>query len=345
VALAATLVAAVAAMGAVALAQEEPTPPPPAPMEGAVITDAGWWNRLRPEAALPIGQPAPPPTPGVPPGSLVVSASVGDPDAIAAVGIDPESPDGAAVETFELTLREVADEGANLNTTFAAVVACPITGFWIGGENAVWETRPDFDCSLGEAPGTRAEDGTWTFDLRAIGQQWSDGAVDPEGVVIVEKVEPPTAFRTVFAGLGDLAIGVRLVTSGGDEPDDPFGSGFGGGTTGSGTGSGTSGGGGTSGGFRPPSSTGTPTPPAAGAPTTTAPVADDETALPTVPIGTGPGSPLGTLQWWTWPMLLIVLGVALAAMFALGPLGEPVAVTSGRGVTRALEARAETEEP
>lgn len=349
-ALAASLIVAVGALGAAALAQEADEPPAPAPMEGAEIDDFGWWNRLRPDVALPTGQTPPPPTPGIPAGTLVVGASTGEPDAVTAVDIDPESAPGATVETFELTLREVEDEGANLNMTFAAIVACPATESWIGGENGVWEQQPPFDCSLAEAPGTRGDDGIWTFDLVAIGQLWSDDSLDAEGVVLVEKVEPPTSFRSVFAG--DIAIGVRYVATGGEEPSDPFGGGgFGGGTGGGSSGGGFTGGGSgsTGGGFTPQAGGGAPPTTAPAAPSTTAPADDGESALPTVPIGSGPGSPLGTLPWWTVPLLLVVLVTGAAAMLALGPAGEPVAVFTGRGVTRALEARAElraeTEEP
>lgn len=329
-------------LGGVGLAQEQPQPEPePAPLEGATVDDAGWWNRARPEVELPTGQPPPPPTPGVPAGSLVVGANVGEPDAITAVAIRSEQLPGATIETYELTLREVDDEGANLNSTFAAITACPVTGFWLGGENGVWETRPTFDCETASAAGTRGEDGTWTFDLRQMGQLWSDGTLQELGVALVESVEPPTAFRTVFAGLGDLAIGVRVTASGGEEPADPFGSG----SSGSGFDTGSTGGSGglgsgSSGGFRPP-----PTPPAA--PTTVPPAVEPgtgeeaaEAPLPTIPIGGGPGSPLGTLPWGTVPLVLLVAGFALLAMVALGPSGDPVlAGGGGRGVTRAIEAR------
>ena len=347
------LVLAAVVAGASAVAQEPPAEPAPAPMEGATVDDAGWWNRLRPRVDLPTGQPAAPPTPGVPAGSLVVGATGGEPDALTAVGINPESPDGATVDSFVLTLREVADGGANLNTTFAAIVACPATGFWIGGENGVWETAPQFDCGLGEAAGTRAEDGTWSFDLQAIAQQWSDGTLDPNGVVLVEKVEPPTAFRTVFGGLAALSIGVQATTSGGDEPtDDPFDSGgsaptggstsSGGGSTSS-SGSGSSGGGVTTGGgFQAPSS-GTGTAGGTAAPPTPAvsTPAVEPADLPAVPISSNPGF----LPWWSPLLLLVVLAFAVLAMLALGPAGEPAVVSTARGVTRALEARLHPEEP
>ena len=352
--LAVALLVTAGAVGATALAQEAPPPEPaPAPMEGATITDAGWWNRLRPQVDLPTGQPPAPPTPGAPAGSLVVSASAGEPDAVTAIGIDPEAPEGATVDSFVLTMREVADEGANLNTSFAAIVACPATGFWVGGENGVWETRPEADCDLAEIAGTRADDGTWTFDLLPIAQQWVDGTLAAEGVVLVEQVEPPTAFRVVFGGLADLAIGVEATSSGGDEPEeDPFDTGTptsSGGSTSSSGGTSTGGGGGvsTGGGIRPPSSGVTPPAGGAAAPATpAAPAPAVEPAdLPAVPISEGVGSPLGSLPWWTIPMLLVVLAVALVAMLALGPAGEPAVVSTARGVTRALEARLHSEEP
>lgn len=327
-----------------------------APMEGAAIDDAGWWNRARPQVDLPTGPLPPPPAPGVPPGALVVGAAVGEPDAVAAVDIDPEMNPGATVESFELTLQEVDDGGANLNTPFAAVVACPITSFWIGGDNGVWETRPEFDCDTASAPGTRAEDGTWTFDLRAIGQLWADGTLPEEGVALVEAVEPPAAFRTVYEGLADASIGVRLVATGGEEPGDGFGTGggpsgpggggggsdgFGGGATGSLGGS--VGSGGT--GFQPPAIGSTPTTAAPATPADPAePEPADEVALPTAPIAE-PGSPLGTLPWWTWPLVAVVVAFALLAMVALGPSGEPTLAAAGGGVTRAIEARTRSEEP
>lgn len=329
--------------GGVALAQEG-TAPAPAPMEGATITDAGWWNRLRPQLDLPIGQPAAPPVPGVPEGSLVVAASVGEPDAITAVGIETEALPGATVETFELTLRQVTDDGANLNEPVAALVACPITGFWVGGENGVWETRPDYDCGLAEAAGARADDGTWTFDLRAIGQLWSDGTLDANGVALVEDVEPPAAFRTAFAGLASLGIGVRFVASGGAEPEDPFGGGDTGGGFDTGGGSiapGLGGLGGTP--LRPPPVPAGPT--VTAPPPTTAPAVDEVAVdLPSTPVSDGPGSPLGTLPWWAWPLAVLALAAGLAAMVGLGPAGEPVVAATGRGVTRALEARISPEE-
>jgi hypothetical protein len=343
------IVAAVCAVGATVLAgvasAQEP-PPAPATMEGATITDAGWWNRLRPQVDLPTGQPAAPPTPGVPAGSLVVGATGGEPDAVAAVNLDPDADEGATVESFVLTLREVTAEGANLNTSAAAIVACPATGFWVGGENGVWETQPERDCSLGEAPGARAEDGTWTFDLTAIAQQWVDGTIADEGVVLVEAVEPPSGFRTVFEGLASQQIGVQATSSGGEEPaDDPFESGGGttsGGSTSGGGGFTTGGGSSTGGGFTPPATSG---PPAGGTAAPAAPPvatpAVEPADLPTVPISESvPG-----FQWWMVPLAIVALGVALLAMLALGPAGEPATVSAARGVTRAIEARLFREEP
>ncbi len=316
-------------------------------MEGAEITDAGWWNRARPQVDLPTGPPPPPPVPGVPEGSLVVGASVGEPDAVTAVDIAPDSLPGATVATFELSMREVPDGGANLNSPFAAIVACPITEFWLGGENGIWETRPRFDCDLAEAPGTRADDGSWTWDLRPIGALWSSGDLEARGVALVEKVEPPTSFRTAFAGLAAQAIGVRYEATGGDEPDDPFGGGGFDSGGGGGFDSAPPGGGGDFGGdgglALPPVGVPDPIGEGTGGPSTTVPDDAEEVAAP--PLANSAMSPLGTLRWWTWPLLAVLLGVAVLCMLALGPDGAPLVESTRRGVTRALEARSRTEEP
>lgn len=339
----AALVVAAAATG-VAVAQE-------APGSGASVRDAGWWNRLRPEVELPTGQPPAPPTPGVPEGSLVVAASVGDPAALAAVAIDVDHAPGATVESFTLTMREVDDDGANLDPASAAIVACPVTGYWLGGENGVWETQPAYDCEAASAPGTRGDDGTWTFDLRAIGQLWSDGDLGADGVALVEAVEAPASFRTVLAGLADGGIAVELVATGGDEGDDPFAVGSSGFSPSPSPSSGGSGGfssSGSGGGFRLPTTAAstppqpTPSDEAAAPAPADAPRAPD-VEVPGIPVS-GPGSPLGTLPWWSWPLLAAALGVALLAMVALGPTGEPVPTTSGGGVSRALEARTTSED-
>lgn len=338
------LAGALLALTSVASAQDAGGP---APMEGADVTDTGWWNRAHPEVDLPTGQPPPPPVPGVPEGSLVVGATVGDPDAITAVDIAPDSLPGATVNTFELTMREVSDDGANLNTPFAVIVACPITEFWLGGENGIWETRPAFDCELAEAEGVRSDDGTWTWDLAAIGALWSAGDVDSQGVALVEKVEPPTSFRAAFAGAADQAIGVRYVASGGEEPEDLFaGGGF---DTGDGGGVDSQPApdtGGIDSGFSLPPVDAPEGTADAGADTTTTTVPeDDDEEVASAPIANEPISPLGSLQWWTWPLLAVLVGVAVLCMLALGPGGEPLAASTRRGVTRALEARTRTEEP
>lgn len=334
--------------GGMAVAQEAVEP---APQEGATVSDAGWWNRVRPTVpggGLPTGPTPAPPAPGVPAGSLVVGATAGEPDAVTAVAIDPELAPGATVEQFELVLRERSDPGANLNTSSAAIVACPIDGFWVGGENGEWETQPSADCDLASAPGTRADDGTWTFDLRPIGELWASGTLLADGVLLMEDVEAPASFRAVFEGLGDLGVGVRFAASGGEVGEDPFagGGGFDDGTGGSFDGGG--GGGAPTGSFTPPAVPGPasspPPPDAVAVPVPTTDTGDD-VALPAVPVA-GSVSPLGSLPWWTWVLVIVVGAFALSAMVALGPAGEPaLGAGRGRGVTRAIEARMSPEEP
>lgn len=302
---------------------------PPAAQTGATTPDAGWWNQARPTIALPTGAPPTLPNPGVPAGSLVVSATAGDPSAVTAVAIEREGLEGETIVVATLTLREVADPGANLNGVFAAMEACPITQFWFGGENGEWDTRPTVDCETGRAPGTRAADGTWSFDLTSIAQAWSDGVLDPNGVLLVEAVEAPTSFRTVFAGVDAQAIGIVIEATGGTETTagpstsspPPASSG---GTS--------SGGGGGSGATR----AGSVAVPVASQPSgAAAPAAP--AVPPTVPVVADLPGPLESLPVSTIGLVLVVAAVAIAAMVALGPDALPATpAVTGRGVSRAL---------
>ena len=136
----------------------------------------------------------------------------GEPDRLAAVGILPEATAGDAITAFTLTIKEAGPPAAGFNGDAARSRACPITTFWVGGENGTWDTRPAYDCDLAAAPGVRANDGTWTFDLRPIGEAWLDpsGTIAPDGVVLVEEVDSPDGFQTVFATSGEGALVVAL---------------------------------------------------------------------------------------------------------------------------------------
>lgn len=324
--------------------------------EGATIDKTGWWNRANTATPTPAGPVTVPPPPGVPAGDLAVARVGAEATAIAAVGIQPEEGPGATVESFTLTLREDPDAQANQGVEEAAIVACPIISFWAGGENGTWDTQPEHDCEAASAPGVRADDGTWTFDLAPIGALWFDtfGTVRADGVVLVPDTASEGSFQVVWQG-GE-AIDVELQAEPGAEGDDPF-------TAppapdppvDAGLSSGPGGGGSSI--FSPPRITAPPTiapPPAVGAvpidseadPATDAEGGEDELAGAPVADDTPRGGRAGTLIGNLPPAGLLLVPVALATMIAmsywLGPAGQPSTIDRRGGVSRALAARART---
>lgn len=311
---------------------------------GATVDKVGWWHEKNVATSTPATNITVPAPPGVPAGTLAVGSVNGEPDRIAAIGILPEATTGDSVDAFTLTVKEAGPPAAGFNGTAAKIVACPITAFWVGGENGTWDTRPSYDCGLAKAAGVRAADGTWTFDLLPIGQLWTDplGTVAADGVVLVEDVASPEGFQTVFATSGEGALVVTAQftagpTSNGDGSlggDPGFGD-VGGGSFDSGSG------------FDVPAFGsgdipvgGLPAPevasPGAGA------TPQDAPPEATAPIAaTGPNV-LGNLPGGVMllvPAFLLLLGLL---SFALGPAGEPTATAAQRGVGRALAARAGT---
>ena len=321
--------------------------------EGATIDKTGWWNRASSDTPTPAGPVTVPPPPGVPEGSLVVGRVGSEATAMAAVGIQPDEGPGATVESFTLTLREDTEAPANQGTEEAAILACPITSFWAGGENGTWETQPEHDCEAASAAGVRADDGTWTFDLAAIGALWFDtfGTIQADGVALVVDQASEGSFQVVWQG-GD-AIDVELRARPGAAGDDPFASpSF---DPPSDVGSSSGAGGGAPSIFSPPR---VATPPVAApppavdsSPVDTSPVTaddagDDEVAGPPVASGPPRVSRAGTLIGNLPPAGLGLVPVALATLFAmsywLGPAGQPSTIDRRGGVSRALAARART---
>lgn len=336
--LVATATVALAAVMLVDIARAEPGDGISA--TGATVDKVGWWYKQNEAVEGPTGNITVPPPPGTSATTLAVGAINGEADKLAAVGILPEATTGDSITAFTLTIKEAGPPSGNVNSSAAQIVACPITAFWVGGGNGTWKDQPKFDCGLAEAPGTRGADGTWTFDLLAIGQAWVDpsGSIAPDGVVLVEKVDSPTGFQTVFTTEGEGALVVSLSFEPGSPSDDPFGGGF---DDSGGTGSFDSG----SGSFDTPSfgssdipvgGLPTPAPDAAGGPATTAPAtsAPPRTIASTSPniLGNLPGGLVLAV-----PLFLVLLGLL---SYSLGPAGEPAAATRQRGVSRALAARA-----
>lgn len=340
---AATALALVLALPAGALADAE----------GATIDKTGWWNRANETTATPAGPVTIPPPPGVPAGDLAVGRVGAEATAIAAVGIQPDEGPGATVESFTLTLREDPDAEGNQGQAEAAILACPITNFWAGGENSPWATQPEYDCTAASATGVRADDGTWTFDLAPIGALWFDtfGTVPADGVVLVPDEATESSFQVVWQG-GD-AIDVQLQAEPAPAEDDPFASPptFADPPSDAGLSSGPGGGGSSI--FAPPRiptpPTVAPPPPIAAAPAEAGTVddgAEDEVAGAPVASDTPRRSRAGTLIGNLPPAGFLLVPFALATLFAmsywLGPAGQPSTIDRRGGVSRALAARART---
>ncbi len=303
---------------------------------GASVDKVGWWHSRNMATSTPAANVTVPPPPGVPAGTLAVGAVNGEPDRIAAIGILPDAAVGDTVTAFTLTIKEAGPPAAGFNGSAAKILACPITAFWVGGENGTWDTRPSYDCDLAKAAGSRADDGTWTFDLAPIGAAWLDpaGTIAPDGVVLVEDVDSPDGFQTVFATSGAGAIVVSLTyVPGADTTDttiaDPGDTGDFGGTDG----------------FESPSFGsgaipvgGLPSPqvasPEAGTTPQDAPPVAPRTIARVRPniLGNMPGGVALVA-----PTFLLLLGLLA---YSLGPAGEPAGIARQRGVSRALAARA-----
>lgn len=172
------------------------TPVQASESRGAVTHD-GWWNRLQgPQEGEPADNPvrplvpALPKPPNVPEDAISTGATGGQVDKVAAVGIDVLLADGATIDGLTLRLLESPASGANIGADKARVLGCPATEPWGPAQNANWQDRPVGDCSVASAEGVRAEDGTWTFDLAAIGRLWADPFAPLPAYGIVLSIDP-----------------------------------------------------------------------------------------------------------------------------------------------------------
>lgn len=193
-------------------------------------SQAGWWNRLQgpaegePEgnALRPLVPPVPQP-PNVPADAIATSGAGGQVDKVAAVGIELALADGARVEQLTLRLKEAIGGGANIGAEQARVLACPATTPWGPGQNAAWRDRPAADCGLGSSEGVRAEDGTWTFDLTALGRLWGDpfAPLAANGVVLSVDPTSPSPVQVSWLNVDSGQISVELTaTPGAPLPED-----------------------------------------------------------------------------------------------------------------------------
>jgi len=310
---------------------------------GATVDKVGWWHEKNVATSTPAANVTVPPPPGVPAGTLAVGALNGEPDRLTAIGILPEAVPGDTITRFTLTIKEAAPPAVNANSAGAKIAACPITAFWVGGGNGTWDTRPQYDCELAKAVGTRAEDGTWTFDLLPIGAAWTDpaGTIAADGIVLVEDVAVPEAFQSVFAteGPGALVVALELISAeppSTEAPIEPSVDGSIDGSIGGSTDGGSFGSG--SGSFELPE-IGSSEVPVGGLPApASAPQVTEQSSPPLAIVQTGPNV-LGNLPGGLALAIPLFLALFGLLSFSLGPAGEPVAATRQRGVSRALAAR------
>ena len=212
----------VLALGLFFLLSASATPAQAAESLGAATQD-GWWNRLQgPQEGEPEGNPIRPlvpplpKPPNVPADAIAAGATGGQVDKVAAVGIDLAMADGATLDGLVLRLKESDANGANVGADKAKVLACPATAPWGSGQNAAWRDRPVADCSLGSAEGARAADGTWTFDLAAIGQLWADlfAPLAAYGVVLsVDPAASPSSVQVSWLNFETGSVAVELAAT------------------------------------------------------------------------------------------------------------------------------------
>jgi hypothetical protein len=302
----------------------------------ASVDRVGWWSQAQGGSdtvtgPTPLGGlgPALPQSPFVPDGSLPVAAALGEPQTEVAVGIALEgAAPGATVRKLTMRLVPAEGEGAQQNDTSAAMVACPITAFWGEADNGKWVDRPEADCEMVSAAGTRADDGSWTFDLTPIAAKWLDpfASIPVNGVAVLEAVDPPGTFQVAFAGdPADIVLSADISPA--PPAADPFAVPSGGGAT-----------------FAPPSSgfdpPATPLPEPAVSGPAEQPRSPAEPA-PAVELGsTRAGDLLGNLPLGL--VLLVPLGLLAAALVGRAVTGGGPAPSTGHrraGVSRALAPR------
>lgn len=296
-----------------------PVMPASAPTD-ARVGDNAWWSLYG--QGLPFAPPS-----SVPADALGVGHNVAQSDKVAAIAISLRAPIGSSVQKLALTLMEADATAANLGAAGAAVVACPITGPWDPVANGDWVDVPDYDCTLGKVAGKRADNGTWTFDLKPFGDQWLDAdfPLEQAGILLlIESSSQPVqvsfldtstgAFRLEFAATEPDAEPTEPVVVGGLEIPEPV-----------------------------PTVT-IPIAPAAPAPPATAEPevilaqptqAQTESNLET--------DTLGNLPWGAWLLIPILLGGGAAVSYALGPGARRTTAVRRRAgaVTRALSRQAQ----
>jgi len=291
----------------------------------------GWWSntgRAVPDAAVPDT---------VPSGAIGIAAAGGQATKVAAIGVVLDAAKGSTVQTFTLTMKEAEGTGAQQNSGGASIIACPITDFFSGDQNGKLSDAPAADCEKAKSEGKRNDDGTWTFDLAAIANEW----LDPFGTIAANglRFNPGDGtFQVSLTGKEDAVFDVALSPP--QEDNDPFDSStttVPGGFTGS-----TSSGSGSDLTVTPPPAVAVPTTTTAKATGSGSTTPTGDAAAPATPAVSRAGETGGNLPGGVPLLVLLVLAGGALVALALGPLGRRRPASSRRagGVSRALEARA-----
>jgi hypothetical protein len=316
---------------------------PAAAQLGAVSADKdGWWDRAS-DQARPLTSPGLPFA--VPANALAISASNGEPDKVAAVGI-ALGVDPIRFQRLLLNITESATAGSTVGGQAAAIDACAITATWSAAKGGAWATLPPAE-TTNCAAGQRSTTGVWSFDVTAIAKRWLSGSLAPNGVLLREKVDSPVTFQVALDDHTTPTMSFSLDLTPVDDT-----------TTTTTTVSSPSSDSGTTSSDTPPAVVDTPpstsyayssadsfTVPAA-TPTTAPAAPRSGIAAPASrtsrPIGLGVNHSIPLAALILVPLAL--LG-ALGVMLSLGPLGSPTAGNRKRegGVSRALARRSSEE--
>jgi hypothetical protein len=164
------------------------------------VTGGSWYYAGQTPSPPVVGQPAKSPTPEVPDTDFPVAAAAGQSNKETYLHIDTAAiPAGSTVASLKLVLSEDA-AASSVAASLAGIVAEPVTGFFVDGTKAApYSERPSVDASV-KAKGTRAADGTWTFDITAIANRWVSGQLANNGVALVPSGDPGQSFEVVWAG-------------------------------------------------------------------------------------------------------------------------------------------------
>jgi len=185
----------------------------PAVAQPTTLEKDGWWNAMNSTVSGPqgpLGLPAPPPS-TVPANALGVGARNGEVDKVAAVGLILETELGSVVSELRVTMKEASGTGAQVNSSTANVVACPITTFWAPARNGPWNDRPGFDCTLDQVAGQRGSDGSWVFELTSFAELWldPDDPLDMNGYALT--IDPSQGASTAQVSFMDVESGGLLI--------------------------------------------------------------------------------------------------------------------------------------